>query len=113
MDGPLPIYLLTQFLLLWDIHRHSCGLERERRERERCYINDTVTCHFLDEVSKAFIPSSFKHFNEIVVGGSGAMSLLPQLQCSPPEREREGVVGWGAHKGENLIATLTFVILVY
>ena len=48
-----------------------------------------LACYSLNEVSEIFITSYSKYFNEIVIGGTRAMSLLPQLQCSPPERERD------------------------
>ena len=54
----------------------------------------------LDEIGKIFIISSFKHFNEVIVGGVRAKPSLPPLQCSPPERGEGGRGREGRETGE-------------
>ena len=46
-----------------------------------------------DSVSIALISSSFKHTNQVVVGGIGTKLLFPGFQCcSPSEQERIVIV---------------------
>jgi hypothetical protein len=49
-----------------------------------CSLLVTLTSHFLNSSSKVFVTSLFKCSNQIPVGGTSTIVLLPFLQSSSP-----------------------------